>query len=89
MKTSSQKVDLSRRAFVINGALVMGFGNELRAPHGGIWVTGLVGQPLLYLVAILVGMVVTAVCVIIAKSIKRAPIVAEVPEPATARPVAV
>jgi PTS system fructose-specific IIC component len=27
--------------------------------------------------------------VIIAKSIKRAPIVAEVPEPATARPVAV
>ncbi|NQX14951.1 PTS fructose-like transporter subunit IIB [Rathayibacter sp. VKM Ac-2857] len=73
----------------VTGALVALFGSTLRAPHGGIWVTGLVGQPLLYLVAILVGMVVTAVCVIIAKSIKRAPIVAEVPEPATARPVAV
>jgi len=73
----------------VTGALVALFGSTLRAPHGGVWVTGLVGQPLLYLVAILVGMVVTAVCVIVAKSIKRAPVVAEVPEPATARPVAV
>ncbi|SMH32908.1 PTS system, fructose-specific IIC component [Rathayibacter oskolensis] len=71
------------------GALVALFGSTLRAPHGGIWVTGLVGQPLLYLVAILVGMVVTAIAVIILKSVKRAPVVAEVPEPATARAVAV
>jgi PTS system fructose-specific IIC component len=72
----------------VTGALVALFGSTLRAPHGGVWVTGLVGQPLLYLVAILVGMVVTAIAVIIAKSIKRAPVVAEVPEPVTARPVA-
>ncbi|WP_323742859.1 MULTISPECIES: PTS fructose-like transporter subunit IIB [unclassified Rathayibacter] len=72
----------------VTGALVALFGSTLRAPHGGIWVTGLVGQPLLYLVAILVGMVVTAVCVIIAKSIKRAPVLAEVPEPAAAQAVA-
>ncbi|PPF41463.1 PTS fructose transporter subunit IIBC [Rathayibacter sp. AY1A2] len=71
----------------VTGALVALFGSTLRAPHGGVWVTGLVGQPILYLVAILVGMVVTAVCVIIAKSIKRAPVVAEVPEPATAQAV--
>ncbi|PPG52343.1 PTS fructose transporter subunit IIBC [Rathayibacter sp. AY2B3] len=71
----------------VTGALVALFGSTLRAPHGGVWVTGLVGQPLLYLVAILVGMVVTAVCVIIAKSIKRAPVVAEVPEPAAAQAV--
>ncbi|WP_230671574.1 PTS fructose-like transporter subunit IIB [Rathayibacter sp. Leaf248] len=72
----------------VTGALVALFGSTLRAPHGGVWVTGLVGQPILYLVAILVGMVVTAIAVIIAKSIKRAPVVAEVPEPVTARPVA-
>ncbi|KZX21944.1 PTS fructose transporter subunit IIC [Rathayibacter tanaceti] len=69
------------------GALVALFGSTLRAPHGGVWVTGLVGEPLLYLVAIVVGMVVTAVCVIIAKSIRRSPVVAEVPEPAAAQPV--
>ncbi|WP_211286362.1 PTS fructose-like transporter subunit IIB [Rathayibacter tritici] len=71
----------------VTGALVALFGSTLRAPHGGVWVTGLVGQPILYLVAILVGMVVTAVCVIVAKSIARAPVVAEVPEPVAARAV--
>lgn len=53
----------------VTGAMVMGFGNTLRAPHGGIWVTGLIGGIPTYLLAIAVGTVVTAVCVIAAKSI--------------------
>ncbi|NRD08279.1 PTS fructose-like transporter subunit IIB [Rathayibacter agropyri] len=72
----------------VTGALVALFGSTLRAPHGGVWVTGLVGEPVLYLIAILVGMVVTAVCVIIAKSVTRAAVIADVPEPAAAQPVA-
>ncbi len=35
----------------------MAFGCELRAPHGGIWVIGLITNPLLYVVAILAGTV--------------------------------
>jgi PTS system fructose-specific IIC component len=53
------------------GALVMAFGNTSRAPHGGIWVIGLIGRPVLYVVAILAGTVVTAGCVIVAKSVGR------------------
>ncbi|NQX27105.1 PTS fructose-like transporter subunit IIB [Microbacteriaceae bacterium VKM Ac-2854] len=62
------------------GALVALFGSTLRAPHGGIWVTPLVGQPLLYLLAVIIGTVVTGLAVIVAKNIKRAPIPADVPE---------
>ncbi len=43
----------------VTGGLVMAFGNELRAPHGGIWVTPLISAPFLYLLAIIVGMVIT------------------------------
>ena len=39
----------------ITGALVMGFGSTSRAPHGSIWVVGLIGKPLLYILAILIG----------------------------------
>ncbi|HEV2919695.1 MAG TPA: PTS fructose transporter subunit IIBC, partial [Actinomycetota bacterium] len=39
-----------------------------RAPHGGIWVVGLIGKPVLYVLAILIGTVVTAAGVIILKS---------------------
>ena len=53
----------------ITGALVMAFGNTLQAPHGGIWVLGLIGSPFTYLLAIAAGMVVTAGCVIVAKGI--------------------
>ncbi|RFA07682.1 PTS fructose transporter subunit IIBC [Subtercola boreus] len=56
----------------VTGGLVAAFGSTLRAPHGGIWVTPLVGEPLLYLLAILIGTVVTALLVIVAKNIKRA-----------------
>jgi len=52
----------------VTGALVEAFGNTLRAPHGGIWVFGLVGNVATYILAIAVGTVVSAVCVIAAKS---------------------
>ncbi|APH05443.1 PTS fructose transporter subunit IIABC [Bacillus weihaiensis] len=45
----------------VAGALAMFFGNGLRAPHGGAFVIYFVeGNPLLYLVAILAGTIVTA-----------------------------
>ena len=53
----------------VTGALVGVFGNELRAPHGGIFVFPLVSNPLTYILAMLIGTVVTAVAVIIAKGI--------------------
>jgi fructose PTS system EIIBC or EIIC component len=62
----------------VTGGLSMAFGATSRAPHGGIWVIGLVGRPLAYLVALLAGILVTAACVIVAKSVgRRAPAEAE------------
>jgi PTS system fructose-specific IIC component len=55
----------------VTGALVMGFGDESRAPHGGIWVVGLISKPFLWVLAILIGMVVTAAGVILLKSTGR------------------
>jgi PTS system fructose-specific IIC component len=55
----------------VTGALVMAFGNTSRAPHGGIWVVGLIGKPVLYILAILIGTVVTAASVIILKTAGR------------------
>jgi PTS system fructose-specific IIC component len=52
----------------VTGALVMAFGDESRAPHGGIWVVGLISKPFLWVLAILIGTVVTAAGVIILKS---------------------
>ena len=51
----------------VTGAMVMSFENTLRAPHGGIWVTPLIGGVGTYLLAILVGTVVTAAAVIAVK----------------------
>jgi PTS system fructose-specific IIC component len=56
----------------VAGGLSMLFGCTLRAPHGGIFVIPLVGNPFLYLVAIAAGAVVTAALVIPLKSTKRA-----------------
>jgi PTS system fructose-specific IIC component len=53
------------------GALSMAFAAKSPAPHGGIWVIGLVGRPLLWVLAILVGVAVGCACVIVAKSIGR------------------
>ena len=61
----------------VTGALVGVFGNELRAPHGGIFVFPLVSTPLTYIVALLVGTVVTAVAVVIAKGIGSPAVVEE------------
>ncbi|HEX6886560.1 MAG TPA: hypothetical protein VF143_00525, partial [Candidatus Nanopelagicales bacterium] len=52
----------------LTGALVMAFGSELRAPHGGIWVIGLVSNPLMYLVAIVAGTVLAGFLVTALKS---------------------
>ena len=54
------------------GALSMAFGATSRAPHGGLWVIGLIGRPGLYLLAIAAGVLVGAACVIGAKQIGRA-----------------
>ena len=50
----------------------MGFGNELRAPHGGIFVLPLVSNPFLYLLAIAIGTVITAALVIVLMSLDKA-----------------
>jgi PTS system fructose-specific IIC component len=39
------------------------------APHGGIWVIGLIGKPLAWLVAIVAGTAVSAACVVVAKGL--------------------
>ena len=43
----------------VTGALSMAFGATLRAPHGGIFVVPLIGNPFLYLIAIAAGVCVT------------------------------
>ena len=45
----------------ISGALSMAFHIELRAPHGGIFVLPIVNNPVMYLLAIVIGSVITAV----------------------------
>ncbi|KUM71951.1 PTS fructose transporter subunit IIABC [Streptomyces curacoi] len=55
----------------VTGALTMAFGSTLRAPHGGIWVTFLIGKPFLYLLAIAAGTAVTAGLVILLKGMRR------------------
>jgi PTS system fructose-specific IIC component len=55
----------------VTGALSFVFGATSRAPHGGIWVVGLIGNPVLYLLAIAAGMVVSAGVVIALKSLRH------------------
>ncbi|GMA39774.1 PTS fructose-like transporter subunit IIB [Mobilicoccus caccae] len=57
----------------VTGALVMAFGSTLRAPHGGLWVVPLIGNPLMFLVAILAGMAVMTAIVIALKSFAASP----------------
>ena len=56
----------------VTGGLSMAFDATLRAPHGGVFVFGLVGNWPLYILAILIGTVVTAVGVLALKGIGRA-----------------
>ncbi|GAA4699602.1 fructose-specific PTS transporter subunit EIIC [Pseudonocardia yuanmonensis] len=53
----------------VTGALSMAFGSTLRAPHGGIFVVPLIGNPFGYLVAIVAGTLVSAALVIVLKSV--------------------
>ncbi|MER5961973.1 fructose-specific PTS transporter subunit EIIC [Streptomyces sp. NPDC002057] len=55
----------------VTGALSMAFECTLRAPHGGLFVLPLTGNPLLYLLAIVAGTVVSAGLVILLKGARR------------------
>ncbi|MEU0971100.1 fructose-specific PTS transporter subunit EIIC, partial [Streptomyces sp. NPDC005917] len=55
----------------VTGALSMAFGATLRAPHGGIFVVPLIGNPFLYLIAIAAGVCVTAALVVILKGLRK------------------
>ncbi|MFD7710313.1 fructose-specific PTS transporter subunit EIIC [Streptomyces sp. NPDC059786] len=55
----------------ITGALSMAFGATLRAPHGGVFVVPLIGNPFLYLVAIAAGVAVTATLVVVLKGLRK------------------
>jgi PTS system fructose-specific IIC component len=55
----------------VTGALSMAFDATSRAPHGGIFVVGLIGKPGLYLLAIVAGVLVSAASVIALKTAGR------------------
>ncbi|MFJ4522967.1 fructose-specific PTS transporter subunit EIIC [Streptomyces sp. NPDC088810] len=55
----------------LTGTLSMGFGATLRAPHGGIFVVPLIGNPFLYLVAIAAGVCVTTALVVLLKGMRK------------------
>ncbi|MER5889343.1 fructose-specific PTS transporter subunit EIIC [Streptomyces sp. NPDC001941] len=57
----------------VTGALSMAFECTLRAPHGGVFVIPLIGNPLLYLVAIAAGTAVSAGLVILLKGARKQP----------------
>ncbi|MGW2184067.1 PTS fructose transporter subunit IIABC [Streptomyces sp. NPDC001732] len=67
----------------VTGALSMAFGCTLRAPHGGIFVVPLIGNPFLYLLAIAAGTVVAGALVVLLKGMRRA---TEGPAPASEEP---
>ncbi|MFI1932876.1 fructose-specific PTS transporter subunit EIIC [Streptomyces sp. NPDC020330] len=52
----------------VTGALSMAFGATLRAPHGGVFVVPLIGEPFLYLLAIAAGTLVATALVVLLKS---------------------
>jgi PTS system fructose-specific IIC component len=66
----------------VTGALSMAFENTLRAPHGGIFVVPLIGNPLLYLVAIAAGVGVTTGLVVLLKGMRKQPVAPAGPEAA-------
>ncbi|MEU6575472.1 fructose-specific PTS transporter subunit EIIC [Streptomyces sp. NPDC046805] len=67
----------------VTGALSMLFGATLRAPHGGIFVVPLIGNPFLYLLAVAAGVCVTTALVVILKGMRK-----PAPETATAEATA-
>jgi fructose PTS system EIIBC or EIIC component len=70
----------------VTGALSMTFGATSLAPHGGIWVIGLIGKPGLYAVALLAGVAVSTACLLVLKSLRHtAPAASPVSVPVGAR----
>ncbi|WP_128375216.1 PTS fructose transporter subunit IIABC [Streptomyces cavernae] len=63
----------------VTGALSMVFDCTLRAPHGGIFVVPLIGNPFLYLVAIAAGVLVSTGLVVVLKGMRK-----QTPEAASA-----
>ena len=61
----------------VTGGLSMAFGATSLAPHGGIWVIGLIGKPGLWAVAIAAGICVSAVCLVALKSLRRTAVTAD------------
>jgi PTS system fructose-specific IIC component len=57
----------------VSGGLIMALGSGQLAPHGGIWVLPLIGNPFMFLIALVAGVVVSALLVITAKGIGRNP----------------
>ncbi|MEU5766854.1 fructose-specific PTS transporter subunit EIIC [Streptomyces asoensis] len=55
----------------VTGALSMAFGATLRAPHGGIFVVPLIGNPFMYLIAIAAGVCVTTAVVVVLKGLRK------------------
>jgi fructose PTS system EIIBC or EIIC component len=53
----------------VTASLSLAFGATLRAPHGGIWVIGVIGNWAMYLVAIAIGTAITAAAVVALKSL--------------------
>jgi PTS system fructose-specific IIC component len=51
------------------GATVAALGATLNAPHGGIWVLPLIGNPLAFVAAVVVGTLITTAVVVTAKGI--------------------
>ncbi|MFD5397532.1 fructose-specific PTS transporter subunit EIIC [Streptomyces sp. NPDC127097] len=66
----------------VTGALSMAFGCTLRAPHGGIFVVPLIGQPFLYLLAIAAGVGVSTALVILLKGLRKPSPTQPAPSPA-------
>jgi PTS system fructose-specific IIC component len=54
-------------------SLSLAFNATLQAPHGGVFVVGLIGNALPYLLAIAIGTALTAVMVVLLKSVGREP----------------
>ncbi|SFJ81794.1 PTS fructose transporter subunit IIC [Cellulomonas sp. KH9] len=58
------------------GGIVMAVGSTLVAPHGGIWVLPLIGNPAGFLLAVVVGTLVSALVVVVLKTLAHDPAVA-------------
>ncbi|MFJ4784553.1 fructose-specific PTS transporter subunit EIIC [Streptomyces sp. NPDC088794] len=55
----------------VTGALSMAFDATLRAPHGGVFVVPLIGNPFLFLIALAAGVCVTTALVVVLKGMRK------------------